>query len=226
MIKVFLITLSFCSLLFSSSQILLVVADDFNASKAQLRAYEDDKLVFKNIDVNLGKNGLGWGLGIITIPHKSDEPIKMEGDKKAPAGIFKLGSAFGYEKELSLNLSYLYADENLICVDESDSKYYNRFLNSAEGIKSFENMKRKDNQYKYGVVVIHNNEQIKKRGSCIFIHIQKAKNAGTAGCTSMNEKDLLKVIKWLDKDKNPILIQVPKMYLKEVYKLYPELKED
>ncbi|WP_304544521.1 L,D-transpeptidase family protein [Sulfurimonas microaerophilic] len=226
MIKVFLIVISFCSLLFSSSQILLVVADDFNASKAQLRAYEDDKLVFKNIDVNLGKNGLGWGLGIITIPHKSDEPIKIEGDKKAPAGIFKLGSAFGYEKNLSLNLPYLYADENLICVDDSDSNYYNRFLNFKDGVKSFEYMKRKDNQYKYGIVVLHNNEQLKKRGSCIFIHIEKAKDAPTVGCTSMNENKLLKVMKWLDKDKNPILIQVPKVYLEEVYKLYPELKED
>lgn len=226
MIKVLLILISFSSWLFSAQQILLVVADNFTTSKASLSAYEGDKLVFKGIDVNLGKNGLGWGLGFQEISHKSDEPIKMEGDKKAPAGIFELGFAFGYAQTLNLKLPYIHADQNLLCVDDIDSPYYNRFVTFNKDLKSFEHMKREDGQYKYGLVVIHNNAQIKKRGSCIFLHVQKAENAPTVGCTSMKEKDILKILKWLDRDKDPILIQVPKLYLEEVYKLYPELKED
>lgn len=226
MIKVFLILISFSSVLLSASQILLVIADDFNSSKARLWAYEDAHAVYKNINVNLGKNGLGWGLGSKNISHKSDEPVKMEGDKKAPAGIFKLGSAFGYEEKLDLSIPYLYADEHLLCVDDSKSKYYNRFVNFDKGIKSFEHMRRTDHQYKYGLVVVHNNQQIKKRGSCIFLHIEKESNHPTSGCTSMKEKDLLKILKWLDTEKDPILIQVPKLYLKDVYQLYPELKKD
>lgn len=225
MIKVFLIIV-FSPLVLLSSQILLVVSDNFNTSKAKISAYGEGQLVFENIDVNLGKNGLGWGVGLYEFPHKKDEPLKMEGDKKSPAGIFQLGAAFGYEKQLDLKLHYLYADENLLCVDDADSKFYNRFVNFDKGIRSFEHMKRDDQQYKYGLVVMHNEQQIKKRGSCIFLHIEKSPNHPTVGCTSMKEKDLLKILKWLDKDKNPILIQVPRLYLKEVYKLYPELKKD
>lgn len=225
MIKVFLIAI-FSSFVLNGSQILLVVSDNFDIPKAKLSAFEDFKPVFTNIDVNLGKNGLGWGLGFVKIPHSKSDPIKKEGDKKAPAGIFKLGLAFGYEKNINLDLPYLYADDSLLCVDDVDSPLYNRFTDSSEGLSSFERMKRDDEQYKYGLVVLHNEEQKKGMGSCIFLHIEKSKDHPTVGCTSMKEKDLLKILKWLDKDKNPILIQVPKVYLPEVYKFYPELKRD
>ena len=226
MIKVFLILISFFYCLLNAQQIVLVVADTFDTNKAVLSAYDGGKEVFKNIDVNIGKNGLGWGLGVKNITHKTNEPLKMEGDKKAPAGIFELGFAFGYQKKLELSIPYIHADENFLCVDDVDSRFYNRFVNFDKGIKSYEHMKRKDQQYKYGLVVVHNQQQEKKRGSCIFLHIQKEKDHPTVGCTSMKEKDLLKILKWLDKDKNPILIQVPKIYLSEVYKLYPELKKN
>jgi L,D-peptidoglycan transpeptidase YkuD (ErfK/YbiS/YcfS/YnhG family) len=226
MIKVFLILISFFYCLLNAQQIVLVVADNFDTNKAVLSAYDGEKEVFKDIDVNIGKKGLGWGLGVKNITHKADEPLKMEGDKKAPAGIFELGFAFGYQDKLALHIPYIHADENLLCVDDVDSRFYNRFVNFDKGIKSYEHMKRKDQQYKYGLVVVHNQQQTKKRGSCIFLHIQKEKDHPTVGCTSMQEKDLLKILKWLDKDKNPILIQVPKIYLSEVYKLYPELKKN
>jgi L,D-peptidoglycan transpeptidase YkuD (ErfK/YbiS/YcfS/YnhG family) len=226
MIKVFLILISFFYCLLNAQQIVLVVADNFDTNKAVLSAYDGEKEVFKDIDVNIGKKGLGWGLGVKNITHKTNEPLKMEGDKKAPAGIFELGFAFGYQDKLALHIPYIHADENLLCVDDVDSRFYNRFVNFDKGIKSYEHMKRKDQQYKYGLVVVHNQQQEKKRGSCIFLHIQKEKDHPTVGCTSMKEKDLLKILKWLDKDKNPILIQVPKIYLSEVYKLYPELKKN
>jgi len=64
----------------------------------------------------------------------------------------------------------------------------------------------------------------KRRGSCIFIHVQKSKDAPTAGCTSMRLEDLKVIAKWLDREKNPILIQIPKSRIEDVKKLYPELK--
>ena len=85
-------------------------------------------------------------------------------------------------------------------------------------------MKREDSQYRLGVVVEHNKNGIYKRGSCIFIHVEKKENAPTAGCTSMKYNDLKKIVMWLDESKNPILIQIPKSYSKEVLELYPELK--
>ncbi len=210
--------------MFSAQQIIFVEADDFNASSAILECFEGNQLVYKNIHVNLGKNGLGWGIGEKEIPHKADEPIKHEGDKRAPAGIFKLTQTFGYASKVNTKLPYLHADKNLICVDDSHSSFYNQIIEAHGDEKSFEHMRRTDNQYKIGIVVAHNPHAVQNQGSCIFMHIQKAKNHPTVGCTSMREEDLRKIIKWLDKSKNPILIQIPKAYEKEVLADYPQLK--
>jgi L,D-peptidoglycan transpeptidase YkuD (ErfK/YbiS/YcfS/YnhG family) len=90
--------------------------------------------------------------------------------------------------------------------------------------KSFEYMKREDDQYYYGIVVAHNKEAKKGRGSCIFIHVEKEHGAGSAGCTTMKRGDLEKILKLLKRDKNPILIQIPSRSSKEILNRYPQLK--
>ena len=224
MIKSFLIITSFSILLFSSQQIVLVVADDMNTSEAKLECYEASQKVFKTMHVNLGKNGLGWGVSSNKFSQSSTDSLKYEGDKKAPAGIFKLSSIFGYAQKSDYNVPYIYTAKNLICVDDTHSNFYNQIIIAHTDEKSFEYMRRNDKQYKIGIVVDYNKHAIKGRGSCIFMHIQRSTNAPTVGCTSMSEKDIKKIAKWLDKDKNPILIQIPKKSAKEVIKLYPQLK--
>ena len=76
MIKTFLILVILQNFLYSSQQIILVVSPDFNAHKAILSCYENNKKVFKPIDVNIGKNGLGWGLGETKLKQKKDEPTQ------------------------------------------------------------------------------------------------------------------------------------------------------
>ncbi len=225
MIKSILIITSFSILLFSSQQIVLVVADDFNASKARLECYEDSKKIFDAIDVNIGKNGLGWGLGEIKLTQKGHEPHKYEGDKKAPIGVFKLTDVFGYKYSSNYNLPYLHTSQDLICVDDSDSNFYNHVIERNGDEKSFEWMRRKDSQYELGIVVAHNQEGKSKRGSCIFLHVKKSQDAPTAGCTSMSLEEISKIVNWLDRNKNPLLIQIPKSSSKEILKLYPELSE-
>jgi hypothetical protein len=224
MIKSFLIITSFSILLFSSQQIVLVVSDNFNSSIAKLECYEGSTKVCSDIEVNLGKNGLAWGLGEVKLLRKKNEPLKYEGDKKAPAGIFKLTNIFGYDKNSNFNMPYLYASKNLICVDDSKSNFYNQIIEMNGDEKSFEYMKRNDQQYKVGIVVAHNKNAKEKRGSCIFLHIQKEKNHPTLGCTSMKFDDLKKIANWLDINKNPILIQISKSSSTEILQLYPELK--
>jgi L,D-peptidoglycan transpeptidase YkuD (ErfK/YbiS/YcfS/YnhG family) len=222
MIKTFLILLIFPILLLSSQQILLVTSEDFNTSKANLKFFEDSKLLYTTT-VNLGKNGLGWGIGVKKLTQKVGEPLKYEGDKKAPAGIFKLTTLFGYGYSKNYKLPFLHTSDKLICVDDSDSNFYNQIIEQEEDVNSFEYMKRKDHQYKFGVTVEHNKMGVSQRGSCIFLHIQREKGAGTAGCTSMSESALQKIISLLDKEKNPLLIQVTKRSLPEIKELYPEL---
>jgi L,D-peptidoglycan transpeptidase YkuD (ErfK/YbiS/YcfS/YnhG family) len=224
MIKSFLILIISPIFLCASQQIILVVADDFNTSRAKLELIEG-KTSFFQTEVNLGKNGLGWGLGEVKLQQKKSEPLKYEGDNKAPAGVFKLTNIFGYDYKSNYKLPYLHTSQNLICVDDSESNFYNQIIEQNGDEKSFEYMKRHDYQYKYGVTVLHNKNAQKQRGSCIFLHIEKAPHSGTAGCTSMREKDLLKIINWLDKKKNPILIQIPKSSLNEIYTYFLELKK-
>ena len=224
MIKSFLIITSFSILLFSSQQIVLVVADDMSTSQAKLECYEASQKAFKTMHVNLGKNGLGWGVSSNKFSKSSADSLKYEGDKKAPAGIFKLSSIFGYAQKSDYNVPYLYTAKNLICVDDTHSNFYNQIIMAHGDGKSFEHMQRNDEQYKIGIVVDYNKHAVKGRGSCIFMHIQRSANGPTVGCTSMSEKDIKKIAKWLDKDKNPILIQIPKKAAEEVLKLYPQLK--
>jgi hypothetical protein len=225
MIKTFLILLSFTISLLASQQIILVVADDFHAPKAKLLCYEDAKQIFETIEINLGTNGLAWGLGEVELTQKADEPRKYEGDKKSPAGVFKLTDIYGYSKDTNFSIPYLYASEELICVDESDSLFYNQIIQKRGDEKSFEYMKRKDNQYKLGIVVAHNKNATPNRGSCIFLHIKKSQEASTAGCSAMRLDEIEKISAWLEKKKNPILIQIPKSSSKEIVELYPQLKK-
>jgi len=206
--------------LFSSQQIILVVADNFNTSKAKLMFYQDDKVLLST-EVNLGTNGLGWGIGEVELSKRSNEPLKYEGDRKAPTGVFKLTNIFGYSHQNNYKLPYLYTSKELICVDDSLSNFYNHIIQANGDEKSFELMKRSDNQYKYGITVAHNKKGESKRGSCIFLHLQKDTDTSTAGCTSMDESSLKKIILLLDKKKNPLLIQISKHSLKEIQILYP-----
>ncbi len=224
MIKSFLIMISLQIILYSSQQLVLVVSDDFNTSVAYLECYEDGKKIFDTKKVNIGTNGLGWGLGELKLKQEPSEPLKREGDKKAPAGIFKLTLVFGYAKQRDTNLPYLHTS-NLICVDDVDSDFYNQIIPMPkQRPKSLEIMSRKDHQYELGIVVSHNRDGVKKGGSCIFIHVKKSENASTAGCTAMSLEELEEIVSWLDASKNPTLIQIPKSSSKEILKLYPELK--
>ncbi len=229
MVKSFLIIIFVQIFLYANAQIILVVSENIDSQKAILMSFEDAKEVFAPFEVNIGANGLAFGVGEKELKQDENEPLKYEGDKKAPIGIFLLGSVFGYEENNQSKMPYQKANKELICVDDADSKQYNKIvrIDSAkpENIpKSFEYMKRDDAQYELGVVVLHNKEQLRYRGSCIFLHVEASQDAPTAGCTSMSLENMKKIVDWLDKSKNPILIQITKSRLDEILELYPELK--
>lgn len=223
MIKVFLIfvLLQFNTLM--ARQIVLVIADDFNSSKARLFGIDGSKTVFSDIDVNLGRSGLAWGAEEKDFTHKAGEPSKYEGDGKSPAGIFPISRSFGYGEDVFL-LPYIKSSPSTICVDDVKSSFYNKIVDMPEERPgSFEFMKRDDEQYKIGAVVEYNANAVRRRGSCIFLHVQKEPDHPTSGCTSMSYGDLQKVLKWLDPNKDPVLVQVPKEYLGEVFKQFPQI---
>ncbi len=194
-------------------QLLVVTTKNWSASTGTLQRYELHDRSWQNvgdtIEIKLGRNGLGWGIGLHEVP-KDAQIIKKEGDGKAPAGIFKLKQAFGYA-HFDIAYPYKVYKETDHCVDDVNSKFYNKIVDSTQvevDYQSKEHMKFPKDYYKYGIVVGHNHIDeegaIKGAGSCIFIHI---KDVSTAGCTVMNESEILEIIKWLDADKDPLLLQ-------------------
>lgn len=194
-------------------QMIVVISDDYNSSNAKLQRYilKDNKWqqTGERIDIKIGKNGMGWGLGLHSIPADATI-IKKEGDGKSPIGIFELGFAFGYEP-FDVKYPYSVMKEYHHCVDDGNSIFYNQIINSNMQIikdyTSFEHMKFPSDYYKYGIVVKHNPDNIPNNGSCIFMHI---KSIPTTGCDAMSEEQIKEIIAWLDKKSNPILVQAPK----------------
>lgn len=210
--------------LLDTKQLLVVTTQDWSTSDGKLQRYEKiDQTwhkVGKAINIQLGRNGLGWGIGLHQIP-KDAEIIKKEGDGKAPAGIFMLKQAFGYAP---LNIDYPYEvyKETNHCVDDVNSKLYNKIVDSTKATvdyESFEHMKFPKDYYRYGIVVNHNhiNEEGAKRGagSCIFIHIKKVP---TSGCTVMSEEEIKEILRWLDPEAEPLLLQGTEPVVKELWK--------
>ena len=205
-----------------SRQCIVVLADNWTATTGVLRAFERDgaksdwKERGSGIAVVLGKNGLGQGRGLVRLDFEG-APQKREGDNRAPAGIFLLPSAFGYASKRSaawIKLPYLASSTQTEGIDDPHSRYYNKLVDRSKVAqidwRSSEQMRRDDVLYKWGVVVEHNPAAIPGAGSCIFLHIWKNSSAPTAGCTAMPESDLVRLLRWLDPARHPILVQMPR----------------
>jgi zinc D-Ala-D-Ala dipeptidase len=210
----------------ASRQCLLVLAPNWNSTTGSLRAFERAtatsgwKLRGNAIPVVLGKNGLGWGRGLIEM--KTDGPRKTEGDNRVPAGVFRLGPAFGYAPAAHarwIKLPYVPLTQETEGIDDPRSKYYNQLVNRSKVARvdwrSSEKMRRSDDLYKWGIVVGHNPAATPGAGSCIFLHIWKNSATLTTGCTAMAERDLLRLLRWLDRQAHPVLVQMPRREYEE-----------
>ncbi|KAF0139521.1 MAG: hypothetical protein FD122_3190 [Stygiobacter sp.] len=211
-----------------SKQIVLVTSDSWESSSGILCFYERSETRFKkvsdDISIFLGKSGLGWGRGLIEF-EKSDGPIKHEGDKRAPAGVFSLPNVFGLLPADSMKwLKFPYQQISKLneCVDDTASDFYNKIVNTLEKNKTWKSSENMDDpDYKYGIVISHNSDPVEKGcGSCIFFHLTGPKPKPTAGCTAMNEESLLKLLHWIDVKKRPLLIQLPKSEFEKIKQLF------
>jgi len=180
------------------NQLLSLELKSENSTTGILKLYEKSgkQLILKKEfeNVLIGKNGASFE--------------KLEGDKKTPLGLFKLSTTFGYD-ENSFKMPYIKVSKEYHCVDDSNSKFYNKIINSNFLLKdynSFEYMKRDDLQYKFGVVIDYNDIQAKNRGSCIFIHLKSKNKTPTAGCVALEEDEMIYLLNWLEKRKNPHIL--------------------
>lgn len=210
----------------ASQQLIVVLTDSWTAVRGKMYRFEKEgdnwKQAGKTFDVVVGKHGLAPAIAA-----EGDDPAikpKREGDGKAPAGFFTLGSAMGYGSSTPQGATFPYRKimPELRCVDDVQSAYYNQIIDSQtvrQDWKSAEVMKRKDDLYKWLLTVNYNTEPIVKgRGSCIFIHVWRSKDKGTAGCTALPEGDLVQLMTWIKPELNPLLVQLTTEDYRQLWK--------
>ncbi|WP_031538965.1 SH3 domain-containing protein [Bacillus sp. MB2021] len=180
-----------------NKQLILVTSNGYNTSTAEIRTFE--------------KNAKGEWVPVLTMAgHIGKLGITSdmkEGGKKSPIGKFTIGTAFGTAKSPGTKLPYRKITNDDVWVDDPKSKLYNTWQSKKKTKgqwKSAENMNVP--AYKYGFVINYNTKRIPNKGSAIFFHIA---NSYTLGCTATSEANVVKILKWLDPSKNPVIIQTP-----------------
>mgnify|MGYP000566087747 CR=1 FL=1 len=213
-----------------SRQVIIGIAESWGSSHVTLSMFEKNSSGQWQIDGKawkgrLGRNGLAWGLGIHPIP--TTGLIKKEGDGKAPAGIFSIGTAYGYAKSIKKRPSQVYRRITTrdLWVEDSSSPHYNSHLViNYEPRSAFEKaaqMRQNDYAHSLKLFIGHNAPTATKRaipraGSAIFFHIWRGGGSRpTAGCTTMHPDQLKLLISKIDPAKQPVYILLPKAeYLK------------
>ena len=204
-----------------AKQLVLVTTPAWNATVGELRTYERDGSSWREVGqatrITVGRSGSAWGLGLH--PQQTDGPIKREGDGRAPAGVFAIGTAFGYAPSADTALPYAAMQSTSYCMDVPASPLYNRIVDAkdvgeAAVAGSTEPMRldlRKpgDQRYKLGFVIEHNPGATPNAGSCIFAHLWKGPGETTAGCTAMAEPAMQRLYAWLKPEAHPVFVLLP-----------------
>ena len=134
----------------------------------------------------VGKTGMAWSQFFRRLA-RPGEPIKIDGDKRAPAGVYSIGRSFGILA--SSRPGYLQITPDTICVDDPASPAYNSIASRARlGPRVHaENMSRALPMYRRGLLVDYPTDAGRRAGSCIFIHVWSSPKTGTAGCVALPE---------------------------------------
>jgi D-alanyl-D-alanine dipeptidase len=209
-----------------STQLVIVTTANWDSVTGHAQLFERQRpgghwsRVGDGFEVVVGNTGLAWGIGVLPLndlkARTATEPVKREGDGKAPAGIFRLSRAFGYAAQPvpGSRLDYVALSPSIECVDDPASHYYNRIEDRASVAAdwhSSEQMLRSDDLYRWGIVVDHNSEPPQPgAGSCIFLHIWRGAGQGTIGCTAMPQANLETLLRWIDPARRPLLVQLPR----------------
>ena len=202
------------------TQLLVAIAPDWNSIQGQMRMFERSRggewiPRSEPIAVLFGKAGLAWGTGLAGQNEKGLR--KKERDKRAPAGVFRLGKIYTYDAQLPPGANYPFRQVTKAdaWIDDPTLPDYNRFVTIPDPANpppwfAKQEMRHHDFAYRWVVDIRHNSDPpVPGDGSAIFFHIRRGVTRPTAGCTSMAEGNLVRVIKWLRAARNPCYALLP-----------------
>lgn len=143
----------------------------------------------------VGAAGIGWSESYTHLA-KKDEPVKHEGDKRTPAGIFRVAGPFGFETSRLRGYTRLVQD-NSFCVADPTSALYGKIVGKgvAKLVKTSEDLSAEPG-LKRGMLVDYPARRGAKAGSCIFIQIWDGEGSGTNARIGMPEERLTVLQKW------------------------------
>lgn len=183
----------------ANHQLILVTTNGSSTSSATIRTFEKDSKgkwnPILNISGYIGKKGFAT-------------PSAMsEGGKRAPIGKYTIGTAFGRYDNPGTKLPYRKITSDDVWVDDPNSELYNTWQSKSktqDQWNSAENMNIA--AYNYGFVINYNTARTPNKGSAIFFHVS---SSYTLGCTGTSQANVISILKWLDLEKNPVIIQTP-----------------
>ncbi|GAB3047233.1 L,D-transpeptidase family protein [Stenotrophomonas tumulicola] len=208
-----------------AGQLVVVTSEGWDSTQGRLQAWSRTDAGWQRegeaFEVALGRSGSAWGVGLHADGVASPgEPRKREGDGRSPAGVFALGTAFGYAAQADTALPWQPMHESSYCMDVPDSPYYNRIVDAdtvgAEAVEgSTEPMRldlhnEGDVRYQQGFVILHNPRNVPGQGSCIFAHLWRRQGEPTAGCTAMTAAHMQGLLAWLEPDRQPRFVLLPR----------------
>jgi L,D-peptidoglycan transpeptidase YkuD (ErfK/YbiS/YcfS/YnhG family) len=174
-----------------AKRLVLVATQSMDTALAtlQLFARRSPDLPWKRVGAAepavVGKAGLGWGYPFLDVKD-GEEPQKVEGDNRTPAGFFRIGASFGFAPSRRPGHIELKAGET-VCVEDPSSPLYNTITKRSDiGAVEADDM-RSSPLYRSGLFVDYPSDRATQRGSCILIHIWSAPDRGTAGCVGLPE---------------------------------------
>jgi L,D-peptidoglycan transpeptidase YkuD (ErfK/YbiS/YcfS/YnhG family) len=175
----------------SARRLVLVTADTMSSTSASVQRFARaaPNAAWRQdggpVTALIGHNGVGWA-SAFRLFARAGEPVKVDGDKRAPAGFYSIGRSFGFAA--SRQPGYLRIAAGMVCVDDPASPAYNTITSRAKvGWKVHgENMWRVAG-YRRGLLVDYPTDAKTRAGSCLFIHTRLLGATGTNGCVSLPE---------------------------------------
>ena len=168
-------------------QLITVTAVSHSTTFATFRAYQvsgkKSVLVFGPWTARVGYNG-------IALPGR-----KREGDGTTPSGTYGFSFFFGVDPDLHFAYPFRQAYSDDYWDDDSSSPGYNEWVAGKEDAGAGPEPMHSVPAYDYGAVIAYNTARKPHLGSAIFLHV--GTGTDTAGCVSLPEAELLRVLHWL-----------------------------
>lgn len=221
---VFLVSTAAAKIPNNCSQVLVGQATGWNSSHVTLTLYQKTGRKWQQVGApwkgRLGRNGLAWGQGLHQTP-RSTAPTKREGDKRAPAGVFKIGGAYGYAPTIKKHPKLPYRKVTIydLWVEDRSSQHYNKHLVIGHAPKTTwekkAQMRQGDYAHSLKLYIGHNDaimggKPVPGLGSAIFFHIWRGGGSKpTAGCTTMSPTQLKQLIASIDPARRPVYVLLP-----------------